>query len=251
MNDDWRLNDGVKVGFENWLNDNIGFRESFVQIASWVKYDIFHKKSNDKVEVGRDGWFFYKGDNNLQIAHGTYPLTEEQLEAIRVNQEAVQKRLAKQGIEYVLVLPTSKVSIYPEMLLSGDYAYRETPVDTVANYLEQTTDIKVVRLKDALLDEKERQQVFFKTDTHWNEVGAYTAYRTIISDMQKWDLVNIDPLEVSFVPDERKGEFSAMLGNVNLLEAEPYQAIKIDNPCAEQILDTAARIPKNIRNKEK
>lgn len=238
LDDNYHLNDGVKSGLENWLNDNIGFRDQFVQTASKVKFSVFGIKSNNKVYAGKDGWYFYTMDNNIQIAQGTYPLDQITLEAIRVNQEAINQRFKDQGIEYILVLPVSKASIYPEMIQAGKYEVRETPVDIVANYLEATTDIKIVRLKDALLEKKKEEDVFFKTDTHWNEVGAYTAYKTIINKMNNWNLHENEPIEVEFQDMYRKGEFSAMLGNTNLLPEEKYKSIVIENPCATHLSDS-------------
>ena len=49
----------------------------------------------------------------------------------------MQKRLNEKGIEYVVILPTSKVSIYPEYLRIGKGKVIETPVNLVADYLEK------------------------------------------------------------------------------------------------------------------
>ncbi len=240
FDDMFHLNNSVKLEFENWLNDNIGFREQFVQTASWIKFNVLGIKSNDKVHAGKDGWFFYTLDHNLQIAQGNYPMDKKMLESIRVNQEAVKQRLYEQGIEYILVLPVSKASIYPEMIQTGNYSIRKTLVDLVADYLEETTDIKIVRLKESLLEKKKEEQVFFKTDTHWNEIGAYTAYKTIIENMNKWGILKNLPVSVTFENAQRKGEFSAMLGNTNLLQEESFKQIVIPSQNARQITDAEA-----------
>ncbi len=41
------------------------------------------------VHIGKGGWYFYTGDNNLEIGMGTYSLTPELLEQIRVTQERI------------------------------------------------------------------------------------------------------------------------------------------------------------------
>ena len=94
--------------------------------------------------------------------------------------------------------------------------------------------IKIVRLKESLLEKKKEEQVFFKTDTHWNEIGAYTAYKTIIENMNKWGILKNLPVSVTFEDAQRKGEFSAMLGNINLLQEESFKQIVIPSQNARQ-----------------
>jgi hypothetical protein len=211
-----------KAEFESWFNDHIGLRPGFIKITADTNLNLFNRSPNSKVVKGVDGWYFYTGDNNLEIALGTYNrLDAETLEMIKNSQLELKEWLAGKGIEYVLVLPVSKVSIYPEKLLPGLGVIR-TPVDILADYLEENTDIKVVRLKENLLEGKERGDVFFKTDTHWNERGAYSAYKKVIEDMNRWGITNTSPIEVSWFHGEKNGEFSAMMGGVDVLSPENY-----------------------------
>ena len=62
-------------GFPDWLNDRIGFRDSFIQLNAKIKLDLLNISPSDRVAVGRDGWFFYAPDNNIDLARGTYPLS--------------------------------------------------------------------------------------------------------------------------------------------------------------------------------
>ncbi|MNM92105.1 hypothetical protein D3C81_1044270 [compost metagenome] len=235
LNEDGKLVDGFKGGFEDWLNDNIGYRKQFVKLSSNIQYNLLHKSPSEKVQIGKDGWFFYTLDNNIEIAKGTYGINKELLENIKTTQEELQKYFDEKGIEYVLVLPTSKVSIYPEKISGGQYSVIETPVDIVSDYLRENTTIHVVDLKDQLLAEKKNRQVFFKTDTHWTEEGAYVAYRTIINDFNKSGLIDSKPVEVTLREDYRRGEFSAMMGDSELLPKEKYNATEIISQAAERV----------------
>lgn len=229
------ITQGLRSGLENWLNDNIGFRDTFVRIHSNINYKILKKSSNEKVEIGVDGWFFYTLDDNLRIANGTYPLTNEILINIKNKQEKIKEYYNKQGIEYVLVIAPSKVSIYPEYINSEEYSIRATPIDIVSNYLKENSDVKVINLKDSLLEAKAKEQVYFKTDTHWNEVGAYIGYQTVINKLNKFGLVNTKPVEVMKTEALHKGEFSAMMGDKNLLGEERTINTEIVKPKAESI----------------
>lgn len=235
FDDKGKLNVGLKGSFENWFNDNIGFREPLIKLSSSIQYNIFHKSPTEKVEIGKSGWFFYTLDNNIEIAQGKYMLSEEMLKEIAIQQEEIRKKLNEQGIEYILILPPSKVSIYPEMIASGNYSIRKTPVDIVADYLEQNTQVKVVRLKEALLEGKDKQQLYFKTDTHWNEAGAYVAYSEIINKLIEWKIIETEPTQVKMIPSTYKGEFSAMMGNIDLLPEEETLNTEIISQKAQKI----------------
>lgn len=236
LNDEGQLEAGFKSGFESWFNDHVGFRSTFAQIGSGFSYRLLQKSPTSKVVLGKDGWMFYTGDRNIEIADGRYEIDIARLEEIKRTQEELQAWLAEQGIEYVLILPTSKVSIYPEML-GGGGAGRKTPVDIVADYLEANTTIRVVRLKEALFEAKQQNNVFFKTDTHWNENGLYAAYQKIISDFNRWGMINSKPIAVSKEQDLLKGEFSAMMGNIELIAPESFDKIIIPESHANPVTD--------------
>jgi len=224
-----RLNPNLLDEFTSWFSDHIGYRQMMVDLTGKIKFYIFKQSPTDKVHIGKDGWFYYTDDYNLEIATGEYPLSQRALDEILQTHLAIEKQLKEKDIEYVIVMPCSKVSIYPEYLRYGDGEYRRTPVDIVADYLEQNSDLKVVRTKEALITAKEYYQVFFKTDTHWTQAGAYVAYQEIIKNMQNWGLCNTPLATVKFVESEFVGEFGAMMGSHDFLGSEPTLDIIIDD----------------------
>jgi hypothetical protein len=229
-----------RKSIESYINDNIGFRSFFVKLYTNLKFKGLGIVTSDRVQKGRDGWYFYTLDSNIELASGDYPdFDEKALAAICEQQIRIQEKLREQGIEYVLILPPSKVSIYPEMLTSGDYTVGETPVDRLADYLEEHSDLNVVRVKDALLKEKQEsgEQLFFKTDTHWNEYGANIAYREVIASLNRWGLMQSSPVDIQFVTSTFSGEFSKMLGDPSLLSPEQVLESEILHPNAVLVQD--------------
>ena len=212
INNSWNKN--FYKEFKVWFEDHLGFREEFITIASWTKFNIFNQSPSYKVHIGKDGWYFYTQDYNTDIAAGTYPITDQLLEEILFCHKEMQRRLKEKGIEYVVILPTSKVSIYPEYLRIGKGKVIKTPADLVADYLEKNSDIKVIRLKDCLLQEKNNRQVYYKTDTHWSHAGGYAAYKEILRKFKEWGIIPSDemPIETIFSERETVGEFEAMMG---------------------------------------
>ena len=192
----------------------------------------------DEVYIGEDGWYYYTQDNNLKIARNEYPLTEELLQEIAKDQQAIQEYYTERGIDYVLVLNPSKVSIYPEYIGWGINQVQETPMDILARYLEENTTVSVISTKDALLAEKKNQIVYFKTDTHWNLIGAYTGYKSILYQLGELGLIkNAVPASVREYPTTFRGEFSAMMGDETLLPLEEVKGIEFVDQRAARVYD--------------
>lgn len=225
---------GLRSGLENWINDNEGFRVQLQKFYADLSFNIFHTSPSDRVKFGKDGWYFYTGDNNLQIASGTYPMTQETLEKIKDTQVAIQQALKKKGITYILVFTPSKVSVYPENLI-GNFQECRTVIDEVADYLTENTTIPVINVKSDLLKAKQTQVIYHKTDTHWNQAGAYVGYSTIINRLNNLGLIDTKPANITTFPSTYKGEFSAMMGDIDLLQPEPIEATKIISPKAQSL----------------
>jgi hypothetical protein len=211
---------GDQNGAENWISDNIGFRQVFVQTYTQIKNRVLGLTTSNHVLIGTDGWYYYTLDNNIEIATGEYPLNEKMLEDIAKYQQAISDYYHSVGKEYILMLTPSKVSIYPEYLPMSDRVVAITPVDIVADYLSKNTDVVVYNAKDTLLQHRSAGQLFHKTDTHWNDLGSYTAYSGLFEVMKQHGIISGDPIDVEFVEGDFRGEFSAMMGNNNLLPTE-------------------------------
>lgn len=211
-----------RTKIQDWVNDNIGFRENLLKMYVNFKFNILGQSTSSKVMIGKDGWFFYTLDNNIQIATGEYPLTDDDLKTIAQNQQAISDYYKSVGVNYILMLTPSKVSVYPEYLPMSVQTIKKTPVDIVAEYLRENTDIIVYSAKDALLEAKNSGagQLYHKTDTHWNEKGAYYTYKGLHKTMVDNGILDDKPVEVTFNEGEYKGEFSAMLGDESILPLE-------------------------------
>lgn len=234
INPDFDQADGIRKGLENWINDNAGFRAQIKKLQSYFDIRIFHVSPSSRVHIGTGGWYYFTDDNNIEIAKGTYPLTQDLLERIKENQVSIQQALKKKGIEFAIVLAPSKVSVYPEYL-GGDFVVQKTVIDIVSDYLLKNTTIPIINTKPDLLRAKNSELVYFKTDTHWNDAGAYIGYRSVINAFNSLGIIHSSPIDISTVPSTYKGDLSIMMGDEDLFPPEPYQATQIINPNAVKI----------------
>ncbi len=212
-------------GMEDWCSDNIGFANFYSRCYTAVTVKVFRQTGGSRVRAGRDGFYFIGDSHNTEIGCGLYKLSEDMLKKIAYNQQKIADYYRRNGIEYYLILVPSKSSVYPENIKGGRYEVTPSVVDQLEEYLTANTDVKVINVKDALVDAKQQDMVFLKTDTHWTAQGAYAAYRKI-EDRLLADGV-IDSIS-DFVPDmkpttEVQGDLSDLIG-VGALTKETVSA---------------------------
>lgn len=212
------INKGFVHEFEQWFSDNLGFRFYGAALNANIKVKLFNQPSGT-VNIGKEGWYYYSSDNNLQLTNGTYPLTEEHLAELATCQQRIADSYSLRGIDYYYVVNPSKSTVYPEYVYdqSGTrHTVGYSPAERVVDYLTEHTTVKAMTPKTALLKAKdEGQKVFLKTDTHYTHLGAYIAAAATGQFMG----IDMPPL-VDIAEEQRKGEFSNMLGDPNILPAE-------------------------------
>lgn len=234
LTEDMKLAQGIKTQMENWLDDNIGFRTRMKSIQAYIDLKIFRISPSPSVAIGKSGWLFYTEDRNIEIGLGTYHLPEDKLLSLGENLEEFHQELAKNGIEFVLMLTPSKASIYPEFV-RGDATTGVTLVDTVSDFLRNKTSFPVINTKPALLEAKKTEQVYYKTDTHWNSKGVYTGYRTVINSLNELGLLYTPVADISTYTDRRLSDLIDIMGAQSFYPLEKYEAIEINSPKAERV----------------
>jgi alginate O-acetyltransferase complex protein AlgJ len=130
---------------------------------------------------GRDGWLYYADDSGLDDYISAAPMSREELDDWRDTIVHTRDTLRALGIAYVFAVAPDKHVIYPEHMPSSIHRLRqEYRLQELTDYLRKTTDVTVVDLRQPLLQAKQREQVYFRTDSHWDEAGAYVAYRELL-----------------------------------------------------------------------
>lgn len=237
INENNQIAEGLKNGFEAWLKDNLAGRAQAQQAKAFIELKTLTSSPSPLVHIGDEGWYFYTNDRNLEIGMGAHMLSEDELQTIASNQIRIQSALEKQGIDYVLALIPSKASVYPEYIDSGRYQVGTTLIDQVTAYLQEHTTVPVINVKPDLIKAKEEQEVYFRTETHWNHAGAYVGYDTIIKRLNELGMIQTQSASITTTPATFRGEFSAMMGYPGLLPAEQYKATVIQKPRASLIND--------------
>lgn len=226
--------------FESWFNDHIGFRSACSEAVAKAMLNVFHSSPSTQVHIGRSGWYYYTLDNNLQIPFGLFPLGERTLQNIAACQESIRTDLEEMGISYILVITPSKASIYPEYVCSRGLTVRETPIDTLTAYLRAHTGVNIVNTKPALLDAKANgEQVYHKTDTHWNTLGSYTGFLSIADTVEQVTGKSLAEFELTYQSSERSGDLYGLMHARGFMEPETVTECVISSPLATKAEDPA------------
>jgi alginate O-acetyltransferase complex protein AlgJ len=180
------------------------------------------------VAIGPRGWLFYADDGGLEDFTNEHPLTEAEIQNWRTTIVRAKKWCQARGIAYVFTILPDKGSIYPELF--PQTARRVNRLSRADQVVTAITDVgAAVDVRPALLDAKRSARVFQKTDTHWNQRGAYIGYRTII-DALRLQLPSIPPSkpESDFEPMTRHiagMDLAGMMGLTRVLGEEDLRFV--------------------------
>ncbi len=219
--------------FERYYDDQFGFREPLVKFYNIAKYMIGDSPS-DNVLIGKNDWLYLKGGKRgryykpIQDYRHITQYSPVELDNFASALQAKKDWLERQGIKYLFVIAPNKHTIYPEYL--PDYLTQIRPksaCDQLYEYLNQNTELSLVDLRDQLKAQKSpKHLLYYKTDTHWNELGLNFVQFSIASEIFKMFSGQLKPVlypysDFSFVI-KRDGDLAQMMGLQDFLqETEP------------------------------
>ncbi|WP_163335900.1 hypothetical protein [Desulfopila sp. IMCC35008] len=174
--------------FETYFNDHFGLRDFYISIYNSTFTKLFRTSPNKNVILGREGWLYMAASGVLSDFLGQRITNESTI--IDYVEELVDRQqwFNDRGVRYLFVPVPNKIQVYPEYLpaiyagLAGETVY-EKLFNRLGSRVDAAESLSLLPL---FLEAKEQQQLYYKTDTHWNFTGAYLGYRHIINAIQQW-----------------------------------------------------------------
>ena len=174
--------------FENYFNDNYGFRKTLVSTNAEMMDKVFNESPDARVVLGKDGWLYFDNYDSLLDATKRAKISDDLIEKGVEGFADNWKKLKAKNIDYLLVIAADKSLIYSEFLpkyiknnISDDGEYR---IDRFINALKaKYPDFPILDLRATLLDAKKNEIIYHKTDTHWNRRGSHYAYLKIMKKL--------------------------------------------------------------------
>ena len=173
--------------FERYWNDSFGFRRLLIRWHSLGKIALGVSPS-PKALVGKEGFLFYTHERSLEYFRGVAPFTRADLDRWQQSLEAREAWLRARGTRFLVVVAPNKETIYPEFMPD---IYRPLRPDSrldqlLAHLRQQRSPVQVLDLREPLCRAKAEVRVYHRTDTHWNDAGAFVAYREIMQRLAPW-----------------------------------------------------------------
>lgn len=160
----------------------------------------------DQALIGKQGWLFLCNDSNNGLGQyqGELKFGLQALEVYTRQYRELENYLKGINVNYLMVIAPSKEFIYPEFLPdsiipSPDNTARDQFISTI----KFNTGIDLLDLRPVLLARKSEGQLYYRTDSHWNYLGAKIASIAIIKKLQS--LGNV-------IPDIEESQFELEFG---------------------------------------
>lgn len=177
---DGRINDDFGNLFEEWFSKNFAFHDAVTDFYAGLKLALFDE-GNDQVVAGKDDFLFF--DDTTADYIGSDPMTDEEIQRIAEGLAALNRTVTENGGKFLFVCAPNKNTVYPEYMPDR---YRKNPGETDLDRLYtvlESTGIPYIDLRPVLEAHKSDGLLYHRRDTHWNGLGAGTAFGAIADAM--------------------------------------------------------------------
>jgi len=171
--------------FSAYFEDHHLLHQQLVDALINFRFHILREIVFPNVLIGKEDWLYYTGENNIADYECTSLFTASELQSIRSRLLDWKDQLAERGIKFFVVFAPNKETIYPQFLPDRvKPGAKSCRIDQVMQEL-QTSQLAVLDLRSAMQTAALSDQVYHRTDTHWNAIGASHASREILSLIKK------------------------------------------------------------------
>ena len=161
-----------------FLADHFGFRDQLIDVNSVIRYALV-PPTNPHVIFGKDGYFFYLAHEALEQSLGLVVRTEP-LERLADALAQLHDELSRRGIKFLFTSTPNNSTINASHV--PDWAPRSpavTEYDVLLRLLAARS-VPTLDLRPALRAENATRATYFRTDTHWNFLGALVARNEMV-----------------------------------------------------------------------
>ena len=116
------------------------------------------------------------------------------------------------GIDFYILSIPNKSSVYPEYM--PDTIERKdttSRTDLLMKYLEENTDLNVVDAKPSLVKAKKKKPVYYKSDTHFNQIGAFVTVQAL-KDKIDGKTDSLKKVKFDVVNENYSGDLASLCG---------------------------------------
>ena len=178
--------------YEAYFNDYLPFRNELIVLKNNID-GLFNELY--KYAKGANGMLFHK--DYIKFNTGEIDFSSEELDTIKNILILFRDELKKRNIELVLFIAPNKESIYYEFIPQYIKLKDISTIDKLVSYLKENTDINVIYPKYEMLKYKNKYELYYKEDVHWNSIGGYIGYLELMKALNMTnELVPIENVKI-------------------------------------------------------
>lgn len=141
--------------------------------------------------VGKKDWLFFTGEMSLQNYQKVEPLNVSNIKKLVTIFSQLDETVKEYGGTFLVIIPPDKSTVYPQYMPDEiPVIGQTTSLDRLIERVGKYSDVRLLDLRPVLLQASNSSQVYYKTDTHWNCLGAFYAYQETLSAISQ-DYPNI------------------------------------------------------------
>lgn len=160
-----------------YFEDHFAFRNVLVMADSVIQSKVFGVSNMDTVIAGKNGWLYYTA--TLDDYQGRQTLSKRGIWNAVHNLSLTQRYVEDNGADFLVTVAPNKNSLYGENM---PYYYKNNISDTKNMDLFKAAllewQVSYVDLFEPF--ESQKETLYLKRDSHWNQKGAVLAYNTMM-----------------------------------------------------------------------
>lgn len=183
---------------DQYLSKNFGFRTQVISFYTRLQDNLFSTSFIDDVIIGKEGFLYYK--DTVDDYCGTNKMSTREIFNTAKTLELMQENINLRNGKMLFIVAPNKNSLYDYM----PFYYEQSIEKSNWERLEQELS-KVSYLDSFQLFRSKDECLYYKTDTHWHDLGAYAIFEQSLTLLDK-------PISDKNVPNSFK-DF-AMVGDL-------------------------------------
>ncbi len=225
------------TGFDCYVADRLLMRDAVLtRINRVLTNERWYTalKDAEMALFGADGWVFLGNNYDRTLEKHTEPVNGRRWEERRkwtLSNVAQYRAVADQhGAAFHILVGPDKPSVYCRKIPSS---FMQKPCSKVTEWTDgllaalRENGYSVTYPQAALLKASEAEQVYFKTDTHWNHAGAGIAYRELMADLKTPAFAGA---RIAHAPSTYRGDLAAISGKGDALPVVNSTAAILEMP---------------------
>lgn len=169
---------GIGYSFTRTGNfkENYYGRYDFISASNQFRYKFLKDRMFTNMIANQNGWLMLTKDGLMDYQRNR-PFTKNETRILKEKLRGLCKILTEEEIYFVLFITPNKNTVYadqipPEILIMDS----PSNIEVVKQIWRNTDNCKLLDIKTALIHQRAKEDVYYKTDTHWNQLGAFIGY---------------------------------------------------------------------------